>query len=107
MGLKDEIQQLRSSLKSDVDTNELKAAAADVADKSASTAEQFSKAAREAADHLRDPNVYAEMRENLEFVVADVGAKVEEFPAKYPLVTALGALGIGLAIGLTVGRKLR
>lgn len=107
MGLKEEIKQLRGSLKSDVDTDEIREAAADAAEKGASAAEQVSKAARETAAHLRDPRTYAEMRENLEAAVAGAGAKVEEFPAKYPIVTALGALGFGLALGMAVGRKLR
>lgn len=107
MSLKDEIKNLRGSLKSDIDADDVREAAADIADEGASRAERLSRKAREAAEHLRDPHTYADMRDNLEASVCGVSRKVEEFPSKYPIVTAIGALGFGLALGMTLGRKLR
>lgn len=107
MSLKDEIKNLRGALKSDIDADDVREAAADIADEGASRAERVSRKVHEAADHLRDPHTYADLRDNFEATVCGVSSKIEKFPGKYPIVTALGALGIGLALGVALGRKNR
>lgn len=112
MSLKDEIKELRGALKGGAEADipqkdEVKKAVAEAIDKGAAKVEKGTRAARAKAEELLDPDTYGDLRNNINSVIGDVGARAEEFPSKYPLVTALAALGFGLAIGVSLGRKLR
>lgn len=115
MGLKQEIEDLRAALGGKHGEEGLKADIAEAVATGAEAVEDAAEATRDAAgDAKRDARraagqgtSYDDLRETLAAGLADAGAKIEEFPAKYPMVTALAALGFGVALGMTLGRKTR
>ncbi|KFI25606.1 hypothetical protein [Paenirhodobacter enshiensis] len=47
------------------------------------------------------------LRDELNAMLGPVGEKAAEIPAKYPLATAMAALGLGVALGLSLSHKRR
>ncbi|HEY0212288.1 MAG TPA: hypothetical protein VGC40_01680 [Paenirhodobacter sp.] len=115
MGLKDEIRQLRG----EIDDKDVKDVEADVSDavrtgaaKAQSKVEEGLDAvqrtmrnARAKVDEVTDPDYIASVRGSLSDSLAQVGAELERVPSRYPMLTALTALGVGVAVGLSLARK--
>lgn len=114
MGLKEEIKHLRGEL----DQPEVDEKIADHVRKGAETmqakvtegldrVEKRVRAAKDAVTDATSPDNISSMRDSLSSSLAQVGSELERVPSKYPTLTALSALGFGLALGLSLGRKLR
>lgn len=117
MGLKDEIRQLRGEL-DDKDVNGVEENVADTVKKGAAHAQskveegldavqRTVRSARAKVDEVTDPDYIAAVRSSLGQSLAQVGEELERVPARYPTLTALTALGVGVALGLSLARKNR
>lgn len=114
MGLKDEIKQLRGELEQpaadDKIAGEVRKGAEAVQAKVTEGLDKVEKRVRAAKDAVAEttvPESLASLRQSLSSSLAQVGDDLERVPGKYPTLTALTALGFGLALGLSLGRKLR
>ena len=114
MGLKDEIRQLRGEL----DTPEAEEKVSETVRKGAEAVqakvtegldrvEKRVRAAKQAVTEATDPDHLTALRQSLSGTLTQVGSELERVPAKYATLTALTALGFGLALGLSLGRKMR
>lgn len=93
MSLKDEITQLRAEFDAHVTSQ------AGRARKVAEPAQDTAEAAAAAADSAQ-----------LEGLMETIGAALDDMSdeiEKFPKLTALAALGVGLALGVVIGRQLR
>lgn len=118
MGLKDEIRQLRGELDAGADKAAVEESVAETVRKGAAKAQEkveegldaVGKTVREArarVEEVTDPEYLASVRGSLSASLGQVGTEIERLPAKYPTLTALTALGFGVALGLSLGRRLR
>lgn len=126
MGLKDEIRQLRGEVEAqdmeDTLRDSVRKGAARVQDKVEDGLDAVSKSVRGARARVEravdDTQVDTRMAsraeeelvalgDSLVASVGQVGAQIERIPARYPTLTALGALGIGLALGMSLRGRMR
>lgn len=115
MGLKDEIKQLRGELDKpeaveETISDHVRKGAEAVQSKvndGLDRVEKRVRAARDAVTEAADPDNIASLRQSLTSSLTQVGSELERVPSKYPTLTALSALGVGLALGLSLGRRLR
>ncbi|MFC3059815.1 hypothetical protein [Paenirhodobacter populi] len=125
MGLKDEIRQLRGELDDKLDETGVRDGVKDAGENVADTVKKGAahaqakveegldavqrtvRSARAKVDEVTDPDYIAGVRSSLSQSLAQVGEELERVPARYPTLTALTALGVGIALGLSLSRKNR
>ena len=90
MSLKDEIAQLRAEFDAHVATQ-------------AATARKAAETVRDTASEIGDSARMEALMETIGDTLDDMSGEIEKFPK----LTALAALGVGLALGVVIGRQLR
>lgn len=90
MSLKDEIAQLRAEFDAHVATQ-------------AATARKAAETVRDTAGEIGDSARMEALMETIGDTLDDMSGEIEKFPK----LTALAALGVGLALGVVIGRQLR